>query len=134
MSLRLDTRAFARLACMMRRMNDKPRIARERSTVRHMVEIYCRDNHEQSEGLCERCNGLFSYAMARLDHCIYQEDKPTCKKCPVHCYKKDMRAAMRQVMIHSGPRMLLSHPILAVRHLLDERKEAPRLPARQMAP
>jgi hypothetical protein len=44
-----------------------------------------------------------------------------------------MRAEMRRVMIHSGPRMLLSHPILAVRHLLDERKEAPRLPARQTA-
>jgi len=32
---------------------------------------------------------------------------------------------MRQVMIYSGSRMLLSHPILAIRHLLGERKPPP---------
>jgi len=112
---------------------EKPRITRERRTVRYMVEIYCRDQHHGRGGLCEQCDGLFTYAMARLDHCVFKDDKPTCKKCPVHCYKKDMRAEMRQVMIYSGPRMLLSHPVLAIRHLLDERKEAPPHPARQTA-
>ena len=109
-------------------MPEKPRITRERRTVRCMVEIYCRDHHARRGGLCPQCGDLFTYAMGRLDHCVFKDDKPTCKKCPVHCYKRDMRTEMRQVMIYSGPRMLLSHPVLAIRHLLDERKPAPAPP------
>jgi len=30
-----------------------------------------------------------------------------------------------QVMRYAGPRMLLRHPLLAVRHLLDERRKPP---------
>ncbi|MDW2205093.1 nitrous oxide-stimulated promoter family protein, partial [Vibrio sp. 1636] len=33
------------------------------------------------------------------------------------------------VMRYSGPRMLLKHPILAVRHLLHEKREVPEKPA-----
>ena len=95
-----------------------------------MVEIYCRGHHQRSSALCEQCDGLYSYAMARLDRCPYKDDKPTCKKCPVHCYKKDFRAVMRQVMVYAGPRMLISHPVLAIRHLLDERRPPPAQPAR----
>ena len=109
---------------------EKPRISRERRTVRHMMEIYCRDHHSNRGELCERCRCLHEYAMRRLDHCVFKDDKPTCKKCPVHCYKPDRREEMRQVMIYSGPRMLKSHPILAIQHLLDERKAAPAFPRR----
>jgi len=104
---------------------DNPRIARERRTARLMVETYCRDNHHHDGGLCETCSGLVSYAMGRLDRCVFKADKPTCKYCPVHCYKRDMREAMREIMIYAGPRMLLSHPLLAIRHLLDERRPPP---------
>ena len=45
--------------------------------------------------------------------------------CPIHCYAKAEREQMREVMRHSGPRMLLRHPVLAIRHLLDGRKKAP---------
>ncbi len=37
---------------------------------------------------------------------------------------------MREVMIYAGPRMLLAHPVLAIRHLLDEGKDAPARPRR----
>ena len=30
-----------------------------------------------------------------------------------------MRARIREVMRYAGPRMLLSHPLMALRHLLD---------------
>ncbi len=113
---------------------ENPRVVRERRTVRHMVEIYCRGHHQGSATLCEQCDGLYSYAMARLDHCVYRDDKPTCRKCPVHCYKKDMRAEMRQVMKYSGPRMLRSHPVLAILHLLEERRPMPARPARSTPP
>ena len=111
-------------------LDEAPRINRERRTVRAMVEMYCRDHHPGHAGQCAECNGLSAYAMARLDRCVYKDEKPTCKKCPVHCYRSDMRATMRDVMIYSGPRMLLAHPVLAIRHLLDERKAAPAPPRR----
>jgi predicted amidophosphoribosyltransferase len=103
---------------------DTARLKRERQTVRHMVRIYCSAHHDHPE-LCSSCSDLLSYAMDRLDHCVFKPDKPTCKICPVHCYKPQMRSRMRQVMTYSGPLMLLTHPILAIRHLLDERRPPP---------
>jgi hypothetical protein len=36
-----------------------------------------------------------------------------------------MRERVREVMRFAGPRMLLHHPILAIRHQLDARKPVP---------
>ena len=43
-------------------------------------------------------------------------------------YGADPRERVRQAMRWAGPRMLLRHPVLAVRHLLDGKRPAPRLP------
>ena len=51
----------------------------------------------------------------------------------MHCYKPDMRQKVRQVMRYAGPRMMLRHPILAVRHMLDGKRKAPPLPKRRPA-
>jgi hypothetical protein len=110
--------------------SENPRIARERRTVVRMVDIYCRAHHVDDRVPCDSCQSLVSYAMARLDHCVYGADKPTCRKCPVHCYRKELRAQMREVMVYAGPRMLLLHPALAVRHLFDERGDPPLHPSR----
>jgi len=103
------------------------RIEREKKTVAAMIRIYCRDKHNERAGLCETCRQLEGYAFQRLDKCPFGEIKSTCARCPVHCYRPDMREQIRQVMRYAGPRMMLYHPVLAVRHLLDERKPAPRL-------
>ena len=97
------------------------RIAREWKTVQAMVRIYCRRLHGGRKGLCEECEELRRYAELRLQRCPFAEEKPTCVKCPVHCYEASMRERVRQVMRFSGPRMLLVHPILALRHLRDEK-------------
>ncbi|MDI9444206.1 MAG: nitrous oxide-stimulated promoter family protein [Planctomycetota bacterium] len=34
-----------------------------------------------------------------------------------------MRQRVKEVMQYAGPRMLLRHPVLAVRHLLDNRRK-----------
>lgn len=103
----------------------------EIKTVTAMVEIYCQSHHCRMEktGLCKPCNDLIDYARMRLDRCPYGENKPTCNKCPIHCYKPDQKEQMRLVMRYSGPRMLLSHPFLAIRHLYKERKKAVGKPA-----
>ncbi len=91
-----------------------------------MIGIYCSDKHNIVSGLCEECNNLLFYANQKLDNCSYGETKTTCAKCPIHCYKPEMRQTERKVMRYSGPKMAYKHPILAVRHLFDGRKKPQR--------
>jgi hypothetical protein len=99
------------------------RLAREWRTIETMIRIYCRDHHEG--GLCPECKGLLDYASVRLDRCRFGAEKPTCAKCPVHCYQKNRREQVKAVMRYAGPRMLWEHPILSLRHWVDGRREAP---------
>jgi len=81
-----------------------------------MIEIYCTTMH-QGKDLCDNCGLLLTYALKRIDHCKFNPNKPACKDCPVHCYKPEMREKIRQVMRFAGPRMILTHPVLALDHL-----------------
>lgn len=90
-----------------------------------MIGLYCANIHRTTGALCEECEALWSHAQARLERCPFQENKPTCAQCPIHCYQPKLRDQMRAVMRHAGPRMLWRHPILAVKHMLDARREAP---------
>jgi len=101
------------------------RIARELKTIEVMIGMYCRAHHGTRGEICDECAGLLDYAEKRLDKCPYGMDKPQCTKCPIHCYKKDMREQVKTVMRYSGPRMMLRHPILAIFHLIDGRRETP---------
>jgi hypothetical protein len=100
-----------------RKSGAKNRLAREWRTIELMVRIYCRDHHETE--LCPECQGLLDYASVRLDRCRFGAEKPTCAKCPVHCYQKERREQVRVVMRYAGPRMLWEHPILSLRHWVD---------------
>jgi len=106
---------------------DSPRIRRERTTVRAMVAIYCR-RHHGSRQLCDGCAELADYADRKLHRCPYGGEKPACTNCPIHCYGPEKRERVREVMRFAGPRMIWRHPYLAIRHLLDERREAPESP------
>ena len=94
------------------------RIDWEKRTVRHMIELWCRKNHG-GKGLCGECRELLEYSLARLEHCKFGNTKTKCHKCPVHCYRPDMREKIRTVMRFSGPRMLLYHPLEALRYLFS---------------
>ena len=98
------------------------RITREQRTIRAMVDMYCRAHHGTSGRICHQCRGLLDYAAGRLDRCPFGADKPTCADCTVHCYKPAMRDRARAVMRYAGPRMLFKHPILALLHVLDARR------------
>jgi hypothetical protein len=102
------------------------RIAREKKTVKAMIRIYCRRHHGTHDGLCNECSKLVAYAHERLDRCPFQEGKTTCAKCPIHCYRPAMRQQIRTVMRFAGPRMLWRHPVLALYHLIDGRRDEPR--------
>lgn len=107
------------------------RRARELRTMEAMVRMYCRGHgHERDGPLCGECGALFEYASRRLERCVFGDAKPACANCVVHCYKADMRERIRVVMRWAGPRMMLRHPVMAIRHLIAEHRPVPALPAK----
>lgn len=94
-------------------------IDNERRTVELMIRLYCRSKEGNSQ-LCGKCKELLEYADSRLSKCHFGENKPTCRRCPVHCYRPEMRRHMQDVMRYAGPRMFFYHPIIAIRHIFRE--------------
>jgi hypothetical protein len=107
------------------RREHNARLTREFKTIKAMVQIYCRDHH--GHDLCNECQGLMDYASMRLDRCRFGAEKPTCAKCPVHCYQRNRREQVKIVMRYAGPRMLWEHPLLSLRHWLDGFRPVPAL-------
>lgn len=96
-----------------------PRLRREQRTMVRMVEIWCADRHGHPSP-CAECRAFLDYAEQRLEKCPYGPAKPTCARCPVHCYRHEQRELARRIMRHAGPKMLLRHPWLTVMHLVDK--------------
>lgn len=101
------------------------RIYREKETFRAMLHLYCRAHHRH-ETLCPDCRELLHQARQRLDRCRFGQEKPPCGRCPGNCYPPAIRSRIRQIMAFSGPRMPLRHPLLALLHLLDKRRDKAR--------
>jgi len=99
---------------------------RELRTIDAMIALFCREQHGTGRELCPDCRSLREYAVQRVRHCPLIEDKPTCASCPVHCYQPVMRERIRAVMRYAGPRMLRRHPVLAILHLLERRRDRAR--------
>src|SRR5581483_1797518 len=82
------------------------RLAREWQTMSAMVRLYCRYLHGGENEPCPECEGFLEYAKLRLERCRFGEEKPTCAKCPVHCYQRERREQARTLMRYAGPKML----------------------------
>lgn len=104
---------------------------KEKELVSQMILLYCKKKHGVRQGLCADCAELDSYARLRSDKCPFMETKTFCSNCKVHCYKPAMRKKIRQIMRFSGPRMLFHHPIMALRHVIETKKEKKRLEKEQ---
>lgn len=98
-------------------------LALELKTIQIMLEIYCVAHHDNP--ICEQCNALIIDAEKKLDRCVYGDVKPACKQCSIHCYKPEHKQQIQIIMQYAGPKMLLKHPILAIRHLVKNRKSFP---------
>ena len=107
-------------------MNAEKKRLREKQTVTEMIRLYCRKKHG-GRGLCPECAALAEYARLRSDKCPFMAEKTFCSNCRVHCYKPEMREKIREVMRFSGPRMIFTHPIAAVRHVFETKREKRRL-------
>jgi hypothetical protein len=112
-------------------LGKKARLERECRTLKAMIGCYCRGIHGSGKELCAECNELLAYATGRLERCPFQESKPTCAKCPIHCYQPQRREQVKIVMRYAGPRLLWRHPILSVRHMLDAYRPIPQVPTKK---
>jgi hypothetical protein len=100
--------------------SDLAKMQKDSRMVARMVEIFCRGRHADRgrvpyvpsgkiaplvEGvdvaLCEECGKLLSYSLSMRTICPY-DPKPTCRKCPTHCYRAGHRERIREVMRYSG--------------------------------
>jgi hypothetical protein len=69
----------------------------------HDVEEIC----GEKLWLCPDCQKLLAHAFYKRSHCP-MDPKPQCKDCPSHCYNPLYRQQIREVMMFSGRKLLLS--------------------------
>ena len=116
---------FAARLTDMKVDTERKNLEYEKKVLRQMMNLYCR-RKEGNASLCPQCTELLGYALKALERCRFGEDKPSCRRCPVHCYRPDMRERIRTVMRWAGPRLILFHPVSAIRHLLPVTIRRPR--------
>jgi hypothetical protein len=56
--------------------------------------------------LCPECAALWAHSVEKRRRCPL-DPKPACKNCHIHCYSKEHRAKIREVMAFSGRRMIM---------------------------
>lgn len=106
-------------------MDTEKKRALEAEVMSMMIAIYCRGHHHthrtadatDASVLCPDCRRLLTYARSRIAACPRMDVKSFCSACPVHCYSREMREKVREVMRWSGPRMLLHHPLMTLHHM-----------------
>ena len=106
-------------------MDTEKKRAMEADVMSMMIGIYCRGHHhanrsaasESEPSLCPDCRRLLTSARSRITACPRMDVKSFCSACPVHCYSREMREKIREVMRWSGPRMLLHHPLMTLHHM-----------------
>ncbi len=88
----------------------------------NFVRLYCARQHtDQTEAtlapdlvdicrkglhLCPECRDLVEHALKKRRNCPL-DPKPSCKQCHIHCYSREYRAKIREIMAFSGKRMIL---------------------------
>ena len=95
--------------------------------------VYCRRHHEGDKspldtavlstaelGLarhryCPPCREFLAYAIERRLRCPL-DPKPTCKECPVHCYRPGHRELVREILRFSGKYLIRRGRLDLLRH------------------
>jgi len=95
------------------------RIDRDTRIVKIMIQKYCSNIHK-SEFLCAECDDLLNYSVKHLVECPFEENKPVCSKCKIHCYSKSYKNKIIEVMQFAGPKMILEHPKDTVLYFFDK--------------
>lgn len=67
--------------------------------------------------LCAECGKLLQHAVVKRATCT-MDPKPTCRRCPSHCYAPRYREMIRRVMAYAGRRAVLRGRLDYLLHLL----------------
>ncbi|MDD2251402.1 MAG: nitrous oxide-stimulated promoter family protein [Dehalococcoidales bacterium] len=106
-------------------------------TLIEFINIYCREKHVDAEKkaikvmderlesaidhadvtLCGDCERLLNHAIAKLMQCPF-DPKPSCRKCPDHCYAPYYREQIKKVMRFSGTYLVSRGKVNLLFHLL----------------
>jgi len=106
--------------------------AKEHNLFLRMLRVYCGHHHgTQQDELCPDCTALAAYAEQRLMRCPYGGKKPTCRNCPIHCYRPAEREQVKAVMRFAGPRLVKSGDFGALMHLVHGLKKPPDRPCKK---
>lgn len=100
------------------------KIERQKATIALMLRLYCKHRLGLKE-MDEEHLRLLDYCSRRLDRCRWQDAKPACKDCLVHCYAPAEREKIREIMRWAGPRMILYAPIETLRHFFEGLRKCP---------
>lgn len=112
-------------------MNDNylKKVSEDKKIISTMISIYCNGNsHKANEenkvkdDICPNCKRLQEYAYSKIDKCpkLKSGKKAICGTCKNNCYMQDdeLSNMMKAVMKYSGPRMILKHPLMTIKHAL----------------
>lgn len=109
---------------------------RDTQTLAEFIRIFCDNKHPSGHKsqwrpsdkeamakrefgfqICQECIELLDYAVVRRKLCPL-DPKPSCRKCKIHCYSRDYRAKIREVMRFSGTHLVKHGRIDLILHYL----------------
>lgn len=99
----------------------------EKKLIEQMIHIYCKSKHKTKNTLCDECSDLLAYSHLRVSKCPFMESKTFCSNCRVHCFRNEKREKIKEVMSFSGKRMIFHHPIIAINHVIQVKKQKRKL-------
>jgi hypothetical protein len=107
--------------------NELKKWEKEKKLIPVMIKKYCSGRHKKERKaqnlkrgeLCEECKALKEYALFRLEKCPFKVNKQFCSFCKIHCYKPEYRQEIKKVMQYAGPRMIFTHPIFSLSHVVQ---------------
>jgi uncharacterized paraquat-inducible protein A len=86
------------------------------------IQLYCAAHHDNQEqaalpteieemfksgvALCPECSAILEHGLLKRSRCPL-DPKPSCKRCHIHCYSREYREKIRNIMAYSGKRMIL---------------------------
>ena len=97
----------------------KNNIPKEKENIRKTFSAYCNANHSTKDGkLCAKCTATLTSALLKINRCPYGIGKPICDRCETPCFGEKTTNEFLEIMKSGQKKMMLSHPIMAVKHKL----------------
>ena len=95
-------------------------VPKEKENIRKTFGVYCRAHHNtDGTKLCPKCTALLTTVFTKIAKCPYGISKPICDRCETPCFGENATKNFLEVMNSTQKKMLLSHPMMTVKHKLQ---------------